>query len=99
MLISIGSEENKVRFVATEVTTVEDLSDLILRYPYSLGTFKDNYRKKENFIETRAIGLDFDAGVTLEEATEMFKDYMHIIAPTRSHRVEKNGVVADRFRV
>ncbi len=99
MLISIGQDNDKVNFISSEVYSIDELAEAILKTPYSLGTFKNNYRNKENFIQTRSIGLDFDEGLTLEKATELFKEYAHIIAPTRSHRVEKNGVVQDRFRV
>ncbi len=99
MFISTGQETDLAKFKPVEVKTVEVLNEIILRDPYSLSTFNNNYRTKDNFSQAQAIGLDFDAGVTLDEATELFKDYMHIIAPTRNHQVEKNGVVCDRFRV
>lgn len=99
MLVSIGHERDKATFTPFEVKSIGELAELILKQPYSLGTFKDDHRTKDNFIQTKAIGLDFDSGVTLWEATELFKDYMHIIAPSRNHQVEKNGIVEDRFRV
>jgi hypothetical protein len=99
MQISLGKPNDKVNFRATEVPSFEKLAELICKLPYSLGTFRNDYRNKENFIQTQAIGLDFDDGMTLTEAEENFKDFIHIIAPTRSHRTEKNGKVADRFRV
>ncbi len=99
MLMSIGTDGDKVNFRQTEVSSMEHLAEIILASPYSLGIFQNDYRTKANFIQAEAIGLDFDDGVTLAEAEEMFKDYSHIIAPSRNHQVEKNGVVQDRFRV
>jgi hypothetical protein len=99
MKISIGQDGDKVNFEAVDVRDIRELSELILKSPYSLGIFKDNYRTKANFVQAEAIGLDFDEGMSLAEATELFKDYSHIIAPSRSHQVEKNGKVCDRFRV
>lgn len=99
MLISLGTEGDKVNFGAVEVSSMDELARLIVASPYSLGVFKDDYRTKANFVQAESIGLDFDDGVTLAEAEELFKDYSHIIAPSRSHQVEKNGVVQDRFRV
>jgi hypothetical protein len=43
--------------------------------------------------------LDIDEGMTLDYAKEVFADYYSIITTTRNHQKEKNGVVADRFRV
>jgi hypothetical protein len=40
-----------------------------------------------------------DDGCTIDEARAQFADYAHVIATTRSHQKEKNGVVCDRFRV
>lgn len=100
MQISLAKQEgNLVNFETIEVNSIDHLAKLICTCPYSLSTFKDGYRNKANFIQTGAIGLDFDEGLSLAEAEEVFKDYLHIIAPTRSHRIEKNGKVEDRFRV
>lgn len=99
MKISIGSPGNKWEFIARELSDISELKELILKYPYSLGIYRKNHRKNKNFISTELIGLDFDEGVSIESAVEMFKDVRHIIAPTKSHRVEKNGKVCDRFRV
>lgn len=37
--------------------------------------------------------------MSLEEAKEVFKEYTHLILPSRSHQKLKDGEVADRFRV
>ena len=65
---------------------------------------KQNYTghsKGENFQGVFGIALDYDDGsLTIEEAKEQFKDYIHIIYTSSSHRVDKsdkNGV--QRFRI
>lgn len=87
-------------FKPTSVESADELKKLILATPYSLGTFKNNHRTKDNFQGAELIGLDFDGGFTLDQATEAFKDYWHIIGTTRSHQIAKNDAPAcDRFRV
>lgn len=100
MQISICTSGNLREFIAKPVTDIQNISKkIITKYPYSLGIFKDNVRNKENFLRADLIGLDFDEGMTLDEAKGLFAKYKHIIAPTKSHQKEKNGIVADRFRV
>lgn len=90
---------NLGRFETIDSGSLDNLKTIITTTDYSLGQFKDGKRNLKNFERAEAIGLDFDAGMTLDEAKEAFKDYSHIIATTKSHGIEKNGVVADRFRV
>jgi len=84
---------------------MDELVSYITKHPYSLGTFKHNHRSLDNFISCECIGLDIDNGLkdtaklTLDEATLAFKDYKHLILTTKSHQKNKNGVIADRFRV
>lgn len=96
MKISIA--EDNSTFKPVEVTE-DTLPDIITKHTYSLATFKDNHRTNANYQQVPAIGLDFDDGLSIEDARDVFKDYKHIIGPTRNHRKPKNGVVADRFRV
>lgn len=100
MKISLAkSQGDVVHFHTAQANSLTKLGELVTAVPYSLSTFKDGYRNKANFISAEALGIDFDEGFTLAEAEEAFRDYRHIIAPTRSHQKEKNGVVQDRFRV
>jgi hypothetical protein len=99
MRISVGrSPEDLKHFDPVEVT-FEKLSEIIVAQNYSLSLFRDGVRRKANFLETNFIGLDFDGGYSLDQAKQDFSEYWHIIAPTKSHGTEKNGVIADRFRV
>lgn len=96
MKLSVGKDNST--FIPVEVTD-DTLPDIITQNTYSLSTFKNNHRTNVNFSGTHYLGLDFDDGMTIDEAKKVFKDYKHLIGPTKSHRKLKNGVVADRFRV
>lgn len=99
MKISVSNYGKSKTYTPVEISNYSELEKVILSQPYSLAIFKDNLRNKENFLQTELVGLDFDEGVTLQEAEDLLKDYMYVIAPTKSHRKEKNGNVCDRFRV
>ena len=67
---------------------------------YSAIQYKDNYRSGKNFdCEPNLIILDFDKGLKIETAQEIFKPFLNCISPTKSHRKEKNGQINDCFRV
>jgi len=67
---------------------------------YSAVEFREGYRDAAHAIPfSELIILDYDDGVTLSDAVEMFGRYVGIVATTRSHQKEKHGIVCDRFRV
>lgn len=67
---------------------------------YSATQFRDEYRDSEHALQGQTLMiLDFDEGLTLEDGLTLFGDYRAIVATTKSHRKDKNGVVSDRFRV
>lgn len=104
MRISISPHNDNVNFEPVEIAGIADFVEYATKYNYSTGTFEDNYRNKANFLGAQAIALDVDNDgpkdmYTIEEAATKFKDYSHIIMPSRSHRKLKNGKVADRFRI
>jgi len=43
--------------------------------------------------------LDIDNGVPLSTAQNLLQDYKALFYTTKSHQVEKNGVVCDRYRI
>jgi hypothetical protein len=58
------------------------------------------HRRDDNAVEGQnMIAFDIDEGMTIDEAIEKLKPYTYILYTTKSHRVEKNGVICDRFRV
>lgn len=95
----ISTSRGNQNYKPVEVEYMDELTKLITKGNYSLSTFKDNDRTVASFLRADSIGLDFDDGLSLDDAVDVFKDYMHIIATTKSHQIQKNGVVADRFRV
>lgn len=100
MKISLG--EDNVNFKPTEVKNTDDLQELVTReglYAWSPSIYKNNYRENKNFVGSDIVALDFDNGMAIEEAAQVFNEYEHIIGPSRSHRKSKDGVIADRFRV
>lgn len=57
-------------------------------------------RKTDNFKESHWFALDFDdPGTPLEQAKNLFCDMIHVIGTTKSHQIEKHGVICDRYRV
>lgn len=68
---------------------------------YSPFQYDNNYRKEiySNLDKCNCIMLDFDDGLSINEAKIIFSEYKNIIATTRSHQKEKNGIICDRFRV
>lgn len=66
---------------------------------WSQSLFEGNYRKAANFKSAEIVALDIDDGLPIEDAINRFEDYKHIIATTKSHNVDKNGKVSDRYRI
>ncbi len=104
MRISVSPQNDNVNFRPVEINSLQDLVDQALQFNYSTGVFKDNHRNKSNFQEAQCIALDIDndgpnESHTMAEARKIFGDYKHIIMPSKSHNKEKNGRIAERFRV
>lgn len=80
--------------------TAGEVAKLITSYATSPYMWASGIRKKENFRVADWVGLDFDKGMTLEEAKKTFDPYLHIIGTTKSHQKQK-GVEppCDRYRV
>lgn len=103
----ISTAKDNVNFKPIDVKNFNQLCSIICdesNKAYSFSTYKDNYRNKKNFLSMRCLGLDIDNDkngqqLSLDEAKEVFKDYKCVIATTRSHQKEKNGLTVDRFRV
>lgn len=96
MKISIGKSTKT--FKPQNVDSLQELSQVITKTNWSCGVFKDDHRNISNFEYSDFMALDIDDGVSIEEAARRLKDYSHIIAPTKSHKTDKNGKIADRFR-
>lgn len=69
-------------------------------FNYSAGTFQDGYRKADNYLNySDLIILDIDDGCTIKEAKSIFAPFDYILATTKSHQKDKNGIICDRFRI
>lgn len=71
--------------------------EIILNQIWSPCTYKDNWRRKENFSSSELIALDVDEGCSIENFK--LEGFEYLIATTRNHQKDKNGVTCDRFRV
>jgi len=101
--ISIATHNNERRasgFVYQQVNFWDIHESMTSGFSYSQYNFKGGYREgKNNLGNANIIFLDFDNGLSIEEAKDKFKKVSHCIVTTKSHRKDKNGVVCDRFRV
>ncbi len=83
--------------------TKEQLLHFIINNEYSAVKFKRNYRRKKNFKETDILIFDIDDlqenGRNISDVSLALAGVNHILAPTKSHRVDKNGLICDRYRL
>lgn len=76
------------------------LRSAILRFCWSPIIWRNGERKKDNFVAANLLVLDFDNGLlTTDDMFPKFIMYKYLVAPTKSHLKEKNGVVCERFRL
>lgn len=71
-------------------------------FNYSAGSFKGGHRKIDNWIgRNNIVILDIDEGMSLNVATDLLlgRDMKALLITTKSHGIDKNGVVCDRFRI
>jgi len=98
--VSIIPAHNLGQVIAEEeYETPERLAEIITKWNWAPGRFAHQRRTLKNFLGTDLLALDVDEGCSLEDAKNIFAEYRHIIAPSRNHQKEKNGIVCDRFRV
>lgn len=82
--------------------TTDAFTDLILNSKaLSAQKFKNGHRCAANSIGVQnTLWLDFDDGLTIDEAKEKFKNYWYVIYTSMHHQKVKDGKPAcDRFRV
>lgn len=99
--VTVSISEHITENFKSYVVPFSKIADLVKsKFNYSAGAFKDNYRKADNYLNySDMIILDIDDGKTIEQARIIFEPFDYIIATTKSHQKEKNGIVCDRFRV
>ncbi|MCZ8157663.1 MAG: hypothetical protein O9264_16210 [Leptospira sp.] len=83
-------------FSAKKISNLGFIEHIQTGYSWSVGIFKNNYRKVDNFIESHLTALDFDKNFTLDEArnNEFFKKNATFIYTSASHSEEQH-----KFRV
>ena len=107
MKISIARTPTDInQFDSVEMNSVHALAEAACKSNISTSIFLNGYRNIENFSIAHCIGLDIDndnkkgtPSLTLDAAKRTFAGFKHAILSTRSHGAEKNGIIADRFRV
>lgn len=99
--VTVSISEHITENFKSYVIPFNKMVDLVKsKFNYSAGTFKDNYRNADNYLNySDLIILDVDDGKTIDEARNIFEPFDYIIATTKSHKKEKNGKICDRFRV
>lgn len=90
-----------VNYLPVKCDTFKDISRYALASMWSPILFKDNYRKKINFISSEWCALDIDDGVTFVECCDILQRYKikSVVLSTENHQKLKNGKICDRMRV
>lgn len=83
--------------------TLDELEILVKdsRKQFSPFKYKNNTKSVDNWNnnDQNSLWFDFDDGLSIEEATKLFKHYKFLIYTTKSHQKDKKGLVCDRFRM
>jgi len=66
-----------------EINNIEDAREIFCNNSYSPHEWVGGYRSKANHKETNFLVIDFDDGLTLEQAKERFHPYKNIIITSR----------------
>jgi hypothetical protein len=100
MKLSLISKRD-LGLIESEIDIVEptDLARVALANRWAPGVFNGDRRLATSLRSIELLALDIDENCTLDTALELFEEYKHVIMTTKSHQIEKNGVVCDRFRV
>lgn len=95
-----GPTNNPYGFVPYNYKSVAELWNIMGAYTWSPTIFKDNYRKRSNFLFADVVGFDFDEGYTIEQCLADFEGFQIMIGTTKSHQLRKNDKPpCDRFRI
>ena len=91
------------RMADVEINNIEDAREVFCNYGYSPNKWESGYRTGANFAQASFVVVDYDDGVTINEAKNIFKPYQYIIVTSRNHRKikesnEDKGEI-DRFHV
>ena len=79
-------------------TDIESLKEVLKSRNYSTNVWNGT-RHGSTYVGMTGVALDFDSGMTISEAMNVFAPFNYILHTSTSHNVEKWGIVAERFRV
>jgi len=108
LTLSVSKEKAYSKLQAGKITdyvdctlasdNVDDLQELFSTRNYSTNLW-NGPRLGSNYIGMTGVALDFDGGMKIEEAKTAFASFNYILHTSTSHNVDKDGLVAERFRV
>jgi len=77
------------------------MAGLIAASVWSNILWAGGHRREENFLSSYYCVFDYDDGLTIDKALELFSKYQFILGTTKSHQIDKgkNKPACDRFRV
>ncbi len=86
-----------------EIIKIEDARDVFCNFSYSPHEWIGGNRNQANYIQTNFLVIDYDDGMTIDQAKETFNSHHYIIVTSRNHQKvksghEDNGAI-DRFHV
>jgi len=102
--ISIATEnkKNSVNFF-NKAVKFSELSDITNKHHYSVISFKDGYRKGENFQGVSLLAIDIDNGDTIPVVKKKLEGYQYLLVTTLHHQLSmKNGKTitpTDKYRL
>lgn len=76
-----------------------ELYRVTMAHEYSAANFKGGKRNNSSAKGVSIVILDFDEGLSLKQGIELFSSCKSLTVTTKSHQVDKHGIVTDRFRV
>jgi KaiC/GvpD/RAD55 family RecA-like ATPase len=99
--ISLLRDQAHVGMVVEDVAAPSALADIITTGKWSPAKYREGHRTKANASDCGWLVYDIDGGLPIEEAVRRVKNagLAHLIGASQNHQREKNGVVADRYRV
>jgi hypothetical protein len=91
-----GNFKNRTYEKRAEVKNLEDLKTC-MGFDHVMGEFKENYRKKANWIGSNVLYFDLDNGETeepdewigMEDIPDLFPDVEIVLQPSRNHMKDK----------
>lgn len=97
-----GINNSPKGFVPKHYNHAKELWNIISVHTYSPIIYKHDYRMGDNFLysDLCVLDVDNDKGIyTLEDCKRDFGDCTILVGSTRSHMIDKHGVIAPRFRI